>query len=620
MSTPANDPPSGYRFADLTLDVARRSVARHGEPIELKALDFDLLRFLVESAPNVVNADVLAEKVWGRHFVSPENVAQRVMLLRQSLGDDAAKPRYIETVRNKGYRLIAGVERAPAERSGVAPPPRRLRVALAVLAVVAVGLSTGALYRLAGSPQREPPLPRSVAVLPFENLIPDPEYAFFAGSMQDVLVSELTKIGGLRVVPLRPAADSRPPDPRELNVETVLGGSVYYSEGRVLVTPNLTQAASGVSLWSGSYDRELGNPFAIQSEIALDVAYALRIELSDSDRRSIERVPTVDPRAHDFFLRGRARRWRDTLDESLLGIAEIEQALAIDPKFAEAWAADAEMRLAAAYYEPQKSAAHQARGELAAREALKLDAELGEAHAALGYALSMRRDLKGAEAAYRQARTLNVPLGDMPAYSILQLSVGNFASARDILGETRSSTPENPVSHRFLMFAYAALGDWETSTELYESGMRLFARWREAPEQRMHWLIGRRDFAAARAIPIDDPFNAAMLANLDTPAQALAELRAAYAAAGPDNPSRLVDIGLWAGHLGDPVLALEAMRRAIETQGGQMAYLWLPQLASMRRLPEFKAYARAIGLVAYWAEYGWSSTCRPLSAGDFECN
>src|SRR6187551_1965614 len=117
MTNVSDNSPTSYRFADLTLDVARRSVARGGQPIELKALDFDLLRFLVEQAPNVVNADVLAEKVWGRHFVSPENVAQRVMLLRQSLSDDANKPRYIETVRNKGYRLIPVVVRGPAEET-----------------------------------------------------------------------------------------------------------------------------------------------------------------------------------------------------------------------------------------------------------------------------------------------------------------------------------------------------------------------------------------------------------------------------------------------------------------------------------------------------------------------
>jgi DNA-binding winged helix-turn-helix (wHTH) protein len=132
-----------YRFADLTLDVGPRRVTRHGQPIELKALDFDLLRFLVEQAPNVVNADVLAEKVWGRHFVSPENVAQRVMLLRQSLSDDANKPRYIETVRNKGYRLIPIVDRAPTE-----PLRARHRHWLAPVTsaavVAAIGLTAGA--------------------------------------------------------------------------------------------------------------------------------------------------------------------------------------------------------------------------------------------------------------------------------------------------------------------------------------------------------------------------------------------------------------------------------------------------------------------------------------------
>src|SRR5262245_41031489 len=142
MTPPADSQPSNYRFADLTLDVARRCVTRRGQAIELKALDFDLLRFLVESAPNVVNADDLADKVWGRHFVSPENVAQRVMLLRQSLADDASKPRYIETVRNKGYRLIPSVQAVSS------PPPaatRRLRHWLATVAA-ALLLAVGGVY------------------------------------------------------------------------------------------------------------------------------------------------------------------------------------------------------------------------------------------------------------------------------------------------------------------------------------------------------------------------------------------------------------------------------------------------------------------------------------------
>src|SRR5688572_33258084 len=128
MTSPADDLASNYRFADLTLDVARRCVTRQGQTIELKALDFDLLRFLLEQAPNVVNADVLAEKVWGRHFVIPENVAHRVMLPRQSLSDDANKPRYIETVRNEGYRLIPGAERLLVQAARAAPDGRGMLI------------------------------------------------------------------------------------------------------------------------------------------------------------------------------------------------------------------------------------------------------------------------------------------------------------------------------------------------------------------------------------------------------------------------------------------------------------------------------------------------------------
>ena len=128
-------------------------------------------------------------------------------------------------------------------------------------------------------------------MLPFENLSPDPDDAYFAAGMQDEIVSQLTKISGLRVIPVRPGSGAQRSIPevvRDLNVATALGGSVYYSEGRVRVTPRLTEAATGVSLWSDSYERELSDIFAIQSEIALDVARALRLELSAAERQRIE--------------------------------------------------------------------------------------------------------------------------------------------------------------------------------------------------------------------------------------------------------------------------------------------------------------------------------------------
>jgi TolB-like protein/DNA-binding winged helix-turn-helix (wHTH) protein/Tfp pilus assembly protein PilF len=621
MPTAETGLPSTYRFADLTLDVARRSVMRRGELIELKTLDFDLLRFLVEQAPNVVNADVLAEKVWGRHFVSPENVAQRVMLLRQSLSDDANKPRYIETVRNKGYRLVPLVERV--EAAAPAASGRRLVFGLATL--LAVG--GAAAYWVGGQPEtRLPPGPTSIAVLPFENLSPDPADAYFAASMRDEVVNQLTKIRGLRVIPVRSlVGDQRAINElgRDLNVTTVLSGSVYYADGTVKVTPRLTDAAAGVSLWSNSYARARSDIFEIQAAIALDIARALSLELSTAERQRVERLPTTNLRAQDLYLLAQALVCCS--GDGMRAVDVIDQALTLDPAFKEAWVAKAHIRLNAAVLEPSRADEHIRVGEQAARRALQLDPEFGSAYKALGQALLVRNDWSGAEAAFRTAHTLNVPIADRGSEAFLNLSAGKFGPvAREIFEQARASSPQNPLYYRFLMFVYEGLGERERARDVYEDAMRGFPsdsrELRLIQTQRLHWLIGYKDFETARSMPIADSLNAEMLARLEAPDQALADLHRAFEVNGPDNPNRYYDIGLWAGHFGDPELAFRAMRAAAGAGGGRMAYMWLPQLKAMRRLPAFEAYMREVGMVEYWEEYGWPAFCRPLALNDFECD
>jgi DNA-binding winged helix-turn-helix (wHTH) protein len=105
-----------YRFADLTLDTGQRRLWRGREEIQVSKLSFDFLRTLVEAAPNLLTHDQLAEAVWGpRRVITPENLSQRVKMLRQALGEEAEQPRYIEAVRAQGYRLIPAVETAPIE-------------------------------------------------------------------------------------------------------------------------------------------------------------------------------------------------------------------------------------------------------------------------------------------------------------------------------------------------------------------------------------------------------------------------------------------------------------------------------------------------------------------------
>jgi TolB-like protein/Tfp pilus assembly protein PilF len=469
------------------------------------------------------------------------------------------------------------------------------------------------------------PAVRSIAVLPFTNLSPNENDAYFAVGIHEEILNQLTKLGSLRVVAStsvqRYAATQKsiPEIARELNVETVMEGSVRYADGRVLVTTQLIDGATDAHVWSDSYERDFSNIFAIQSDIALKVAQALKAALLPAERERVRRAPTTSLQAYDLYLSASARDRRNTRDDILLGIQEVDQALALDPDFALAWALKSSLSTVAQVFDPAHGAEHQLLGEQAARRALEIDPMLGAAHAALGFSLTQKADWRGSEAAFRRALSLNRPLGDMPSYSVLQLSVGNFGYAREILQETREVVPQNPAALGFLMMANALLGDWATATAQFDFGTRFFAPW-SGDNLMMHMRIARDGLEAARGIPSDDPIDRVMLANLDTPQSARRELRRMHVDPALADPVSQKGIATWAADFGDAPLALDAIRSAATQRGANIVQVWLPQFAEARKLPGFKALLRDLGIVAYWREYGWQAVCRPLGADDFECH
>jgi TolB-like protein/DNA-binding winged helix-turn-helix (wHTH) protein len=648
-----------YRFNGFRLDPVRRLLfGTDGQPLSLKPKVFATLLYLVERPGELVDKQALLEAVWPHVVVEENNLNKAISTLRQVFGETRDSHRFIVTEPGQGYRFVASVEAVPEGTTAPplarpeaatpleaypaqgptparAPPDSRskhTRLVPAAAAIAASLVAAIAVYWLAprgteavdvGPPA---PPPHSIAVLPFDNLSPAPEDAYFAVGIHEEILNQLTKVGDLRVAS-RTSVQSHagtqkatPEIARELNVETVLDGSVRYADGRVLVSTRLNDGASNTSLWSESYDREFSNIFALQSEIALSVARALKAELLPAEREQITRVPTTSLRAYDLYLSATARYRRDTRAEMMLAIDEVEQAIALDEDFALAWALKSGLRTTFQYFDPEHGAEHRALGEQAARRALELDASLGTAYAQLGYALSTMKDFTAAEAAYRRALDLNVPLGDGNAYGVLQMQVANFRYALEIGRETRATVPQEPITLRFMVLTHALLGDWPAAVAQYELGMRLFVPWREAENLMRHLRVGRNELDEARAIPAADPINAAMIENLDAPDIALPELRRLYAVTGPTDPNGVRNIGLWAGYFGDAALALEAMRSAVTEQGGQAIYLWLPQLKETRQLPAFKQFLREIGIVAHWQAYGWPDICRQLDGDDFECD
>lgn len=269
-------------------------------------------------------------------------------------------------------------------------------------------------------PQREV-LPNSVAVLPFENLSLDPEDAFFATGIHDEILNQLAKLSALNVIARTSVlqyANGTKPIPEiaeELNVETVMEGSVRYANGRVLVTTQLIDAQTNAHLWSESYNRDFADIFAIQADIAMNVANAVGAEFSLEEQARIETPATNSPAAYALLLQA-FDLFATGAEESASIHALLDRAIGLDPDLALAYSTKAFM-YSSAFVDSQNSLAVGAaeREELERRirdnaeMALSLDPEQAVAHTALvGIDMYTWRWTAGREALEKARRDVNV--------------------------------------------------------------------------------------------------------------------------------------------------------------------------------------------------------------------
>ena len=290
-----------YRFADLTLDAGQHVVRRGTTMIELPRLSFDLLRALVQSAPDGLSTDQLMDRVWCGIVVSPATVAKRVELLRQALGDDSNAPRYVALIRGYGYRLIPAVSEAHPETS------RRLGGPHAVPLVLLALLSAAAAW-FTWRPE-EAPREKSVAVLPFVAMSLSPDDQVFADGLTEELSHVLARSGELKVTGrvssfyFKDREDDVQSIGETLGVAHVLKGSMRRSEDKLRVTVQLIGTDDGFQLWSASYDRQMRDIIGIQEDIAQNVAARLHASLGPGHRDSRVDEASIDPEAYALYLR-----------------------------------------------------------------------------------------------------------------------------------------------------------------------------------------------------------------------------------------------------------------------------------------------------------------------------
>ena len=410
-----------YRFEDFVVDPETWRLSRAGKEIHLKPIVLELLIYLIANRGRLVTRQELMDTVWGDTVISESALTKAAGRLRHALGDDSATHRYLETVRSRGYRFVAEVEEIEREdgfgsASGEtqARTVRRGLVAGAVAIVVLIVLAVSWLrWPLVDTPQAE--AIGSLAVLPLSNLTGDAEQGYYVDGLQDLLITELSQLPGLRVTSRQSTKryrDSQLPATdiaKELGVDALVEGSLLREGSKIEVSLQLIHGRSDEHIWAERYARDTSYVFDLVSEMARAIG-TKTVSATAPTRSQIPDQRTtgpVDPRAIDAYALGLMHLDRLTADGVRFAIERFQEAANIEPGFALAWG---HLALANGIHAMQgfthpREALEKWRA--AALQAIEADDQVAIGHAALGWAQMWSRDFDGACESFEEALRLN---------------------------------------------------------------------------------------------------------------------------------------------------------------------------------------------------------------------
>jgi TolB-like protein len=397
---------------------------------------------------------------------------------------------------------------------GPVPAQARTRGRLSPERIAAVGgmvvlaLAGGAfiLFDGSGDDAEDVELDRSIAVLPFANLSAEQENAFFASGIHEEILTQLSKIGDLRVISRTSVLQFEPGQRNlreiagELGVAAVVEGSVQRDGDRVRISAQLIDARSDRHLWGDRYDRDLTDIFAIQSEVALEIAHALRANLTAGEEARIARRPTENLAAYDLYLRGQQLVAQDR-EQNETAVELFRQAIRLDPDFALAHAglASAFMQRVQTYGFPHEWADS---GVVAARRSIELDPELAPGYSALASNLSQLGRLGESQVAARRSVELDPNRSSgLIGISINAALLGRIDKAMDAARRARLVEPTSPYPPAHLAWHHWSFGQDDEAEQWLRRSLEVQAGfdWAEAMWVILDVARGRAPEALARA-------------------------------------------------------------------------------------------------------------------------
>ncbi len=432
------------QFGPFTADLRTGELLKHGIHLRLQDRPFAILAMLLEQPGKVVTREEMKARLWpdGTFVDFDNNISSAIGKLRAALGDSAAEPRYIETV-GRGYRFTAEVSlvAAPAEpvtefaetadkrsarQASYRPPAasgwwsrKWLQIGgIAALLAIAGGV---AIFQWSRSRTTSPSAPRRMmlAVLPFANLTGDPGQEYFSDGLTEEMITQLGSLDARQlgviartsVMRYKNSHASLPQIGAELGIDYLLEGSVRREGGRVRITAQLINVRDQTHVWAREYDREPKDLLAVQTEIAQEIGDEIKLSLGEDQVKRPAAPPSMSPQqveAYDLYLKGQyffAKRQPPDLQKA---VDLFEQATAIDPNYAPAWATLADCYALLPDYEAVPQSEFIGKARAAALRALKLDDKLPEAHTALGLIVqNYDWDWQAAEKEFRRAIQLN---------------------------------------------------------------------------------------------------------------------------------------------------------------------------------------------------------------------
>ena len=476
-----------FKLGDhFELDRGAYELCRSGRAIKVERIPMELLLLLVEQRGQLVTREQIIDRIWGKDvFVDADtSINSAIRKIRQVLKDDPEQPKFIQTVTGRGYRFIAAVTDVTVARSGqsvegsnqrlqsvgdlafsprevpgsisptnertyVGPQSARLnrRSARTVVFVIVALMLLGVFgYRIGVRRLRVQPQFKSIAVLPLQNYSGDPQQDYFVDGMTDSVIADLGKIKHLGVIsrtsvtPYKNSKKSMREIAHELHADAVIEGSVARSADRVRITVQLIDAATDRHLWSESYEREMKDVLALQSQVTQAIAEEVHAVITPEEQGHLSRNSVVDPDVYELYLKGRHIMERGGLEDVQNAIDYFQSGLKKDPDNALLYTglADAYIDKMMDVHESPVEATTKARA--AVERALQLDDSLAEAHTSLGMIkLSYDWDWAGAEGEFKRAMDLN------PGYPLAYVMYGQYLT---MVGRHADAMPFFEKAHR----------------------------------------------------------------------------------------------------------------------------------------------------------------------------